>query len=197
MTSPRVAGHSPLVALAFKVSEQVQVPSDLPSVSSSDELIASHATRVYRSLRYLGVLEQELSDACQEVFLVMHRRHGEFRGDSKYETWVYGICVGTARNVRRGRRRALARVSDEEPEEVFEPTFDEELDLQRTRARLNEALEQLSEDQREVFVLHEVEELKMNEVARTVGCPLFTAYSRYRLGRRKLRKLLEPMRKES
>jgi RNA polymerase sigma-70 factor (ECF subfamily) len=52
------------------------------------------------------------------------------------------------------------------------------------------ALDQISEMQREVFVLHEIEELPMQEVAKRVECGVFTAYSRLRLARRALKKAL-------
>lgn len=156
----------------------------------SGERIAEHTTRVWRSLRYLGVWDQELPDACQEVFLVMHRRHNDFRGDSSYEAWIYGICTGVARNVLRGRRRARARYVESDVEPTFEPRIGESLELEQDRARLRRALDELSAEQREVFVLHAVEELPMRQVARAVSCPLFTAYSRFRLARSNLRKIL-------
>jgi RNA polymerase sigma-70 factor (ECF subfamily) len=51
-------------------------------------------------------------------------------------------------------------------------------------------LDELPEEQRAVVVLHELEEVRMAEVATLLGCPLFTAYSRLRLARRRLEQLL-------
>jgi RNA polymerase sigma-70 factor (ECF subfamily) len=161
------------------------------SDKSSAELIAVHAPRVWRSLRYLGVSPQELADACQEVFLVMHRSHYEFQGKSKYETWVYGICAGVARNVRRTRLRNLKRFEPLTVEPSYDPMLETAVDARRARDILNGALEQLSDEQREVFVLRCVEELPMNQVALAVSCPLFTAYSRLRLARKKLSTILK------
>src|SRR5262249_30080454 len=70
---------------------------------------------------------------------------------------------------------------------AHEPRIDasQELELERARQaeRLQRALDGLSDKLREVFVLYEIEELEMLEVARIVGCPRFTAYTRLRAAR--------------
>lgn len=156
-------------------------------------LVQRHAARVWRSLRYLGVPEADLADASQEVFLVVHRRLPEFRGEAKLETWIYGICLGVARNWRRKQARADSHVATHMPsaEDVAAATQELELERKHMRVQLQWALGQLCEQQREVFVLHEIEELGMHAIARAVGCPLFTAYSRLRLARKNLGRLLE------
>jgi RNA polymerase sigma-70 factor (ECF subfamily) len=158
------------------------------------DLIVQHSIRVWRSLKYLGVADQDLADASQEVFLVVHRRFEDFRGNSSFETWLYGICLGVSRNyVRRHRREARLRVDlpEEAPQEPSRhPSPDETLDLERARSLLRSALDRIPPEQREVFVLHEIEELGMGAIAETVGCRLFTAYSRLRLARKNLKRLL-------
>ena len=154
-----------------------------------DDVARVHATRVWRSLRYLGVRQEDVADASQEVFLIVHRRLPEFRGDSKIETWLYAICLGVARNHRRRQLRSATSVADV-PETALEPTQEGDVERRRMRAALNSALDAIPVEQREVFVLHEVEELGMRAVADAVGCPLFTAYSRLRLARRALRERL-------
>jgi RNA polymerase sigma-70 factor, ECF subfamily len=193
MTISAAPGHQRNVtALNLVQSDARSEPASRTEIPS-DELIATHSARVWRSLRYLGVPDQDLPDACQETFLVMHRRRHEFRGESSYGTWVYGICLGIARNAVRSHRRRQARYSAEHVEPHYEPSIEAELDVEHTRSQLRDALARLSEEQREVFVLHEIEELPMSQVARTLGCPLFTAYSRHRLAQRKLKKLLEQL----
>lgn len=183
-------GHGTQVSGLILAQEEPGPRLEQLPVRSSD-LIAEHSARVWRSLRYLGVPDQDLPDACQETFLVMHRRLPEFRGDSSYATWVYGICLHVARNQRRTRRRAQARYGGEPTDSGYESGIERRLDFERATANLKRALLELSQEQREVFVLHEIEELPMSQVAATLGCSLFTAYSRCRLARGKLRKSLE------
>lgn len=150
------------------------------------QLFQQHAEEVWRFLKYLGVREQDLADACQEVFLVAHRKLPEFRGESTSRTWLYGIALRVAKAWR--RRRQLVPLG----EDSRAVPASQEHDLQRraTHELLCWALDQLSEMQREVFVLHEIEEMPMSEVAERVECGLFTAYSRLRLARRSLKRVL-------
>lgn len=183
--------HLPVQALSLQ-NEDIGGPLSGTMVSSS-VLIRDNVARVWRSLRYLGVDDQDLPDASQEVFLVVHRRLSEFRGDSSFETWLFGICVGIARNAVRKRQNQRRRFSSlaEGDELGRESSVEAVLDLERARERLRRALHELPEEQREVFVLHEIEELGMRAVAQTVGCPLFTAYSRLRRARQNLSRLIE------
>jgi RNA polymerase sigma-70 factor (ECF subfamily) len=157
----------------------------------------SQVDRVWRTLKYLGVRDADLPDAAQEVFLVVHRRLPEFRGDAKVETWIYEIACFTAKA---WRRKAATR-RDRPPSESLpvipiDAAQEADLDDARSRARLERLLEELPEEQRAVVVLHEIEELPMREVADLLGCPMFTAYSRLRLAKKRLQKALEAAREE-
>src|SRR6188768_33875 len=55
-------------------------------------------------LRKLGVVESDLDDAAQEVFLQMHRYLPRFRGNAELKTWLYRLCITQARHLRRRRR---------------------------------------------------------------------------------------------
>jgi RNA polymerase sigma-70 factor (ECF subfamily) len=149
-------------------------------------LFQAHAEEVWRFLKYVGVREQDLPDACQEVFLVAHRKLPEFRGDSAPRTWLYGIALRVAKAWR--RRRQLVPLGDDDS--VVAPSQEHERERRDTHELLCWALDQISELQREVFVLHEIEELPMGEVASRVECGLFTAYSRLRLARNALKRAL-------
>lgn len=168
----------------------VATPAPRSEPVTFETVLDRHAARVYRSLRYLGVSEPDLPDISQEVFLVVYRRLEEFRGDASLSTWIYEICVRIARA---WRRRAAARRDApvaELPAVPVDADQESRLQLERTRRRLLQLLDKLPEDQRTVVVLHELEELKMADVATLLGCPLFTAYSRLRLARKRLEQLL-------
>jgi RNA polymerase sigma-70 factor (ECF subfamily) len=160
------------------------------SASSFEEVMIEHTPRVFRSLRYLGVPEADVKDAAQEVFLVVHRRLDEFRGEASISTWIYEICNRIAKA---SRRRSASRRDAPVPEPPVVPIdANQESDLaaEQARQRLKQMLELLPEEQRLVIVLHEIEELSMRDVANLVNCPIFTAYSRLRLARKRLEQLL-------
>jgi len=64
---------------------------------------------VWRNLRRLGVAESALRDSAQEVFLIVHRRLGEFEGRGTLRAWLYSILRRVAADERRWRRRTPAR----------------------------------------------------------------------------------------
>jgi RNA polymerase sigma-70 factor (ECF subfamily) len=192
----KVSGLETLIVVPSRAearlpSQEEVSPSSTPQANAAfEKLVELHGLRVWRSLRYLGVQESELPDASQDVLLIAYRKYPEFRGDAQVGTWLYGICLGVSRNLRRKRRRA-GGVPLELPEPSVDATQEAEVDRQRLRERLRSALDLIQPEQREVFVLREIEELDMRSIARAAGCPLFTAYSRLRLARRHLARLLE------
>ena len=145
----------------------------------------AHSSFVWRSLRRLGVPASSVKDAMQDVFVVVHRRLPEFEHRSELTTWLFRICLRTARDHRR-----RAHVRREVPSELdlgdgVDPNADTALALeQREDLRLFEAaLARLDMQQRAVFVLFELEQMTGEQVAETLEIPLGTVYSRLRLGR--------------
>ena len=150
-----------------------------------------HVRFVGRSLRYLGVDEADLEDACQEVFLVVHRRLGEFEGRAALRTWIYRICVRVAWSHRRRRKRRRENLVADPPEHTAPAPQHEHLERAHARRRIREALDALDEAKRTVFVLYEIERLPMTEIANIVDVPLQTAYSRLHAARRLVARKLE------
>lgn len=142
-------------------------------------LFASEAPKVWRLLRRMGVIEADLEDLCQEVFLVVYQRWHEFRGEAAASTWVYGIALRKGIGHRRLKRVQTARTSlpvDAAP--AVAPEQARALEDAEHRRILQAALEKLEDAQRDVFVLYELEELPMREVAALLDVPLHTAYGR-------------------
>ena len=156
----------------------------LPSAPAFRQVYDEQAAFVWRSMRRLGVRDADLEDACQEVFVVVHRKLDEFAGRSAVRTWVFGICLRVAAD-----HRKRAHVRREEPVAAVPDagapaTQADGLERKQARALLDAILDELDEDQRAAFVLYELEQWPMAEVASALGCPLQTAYSRLHAARR-------------
>ncbi len=162
--------------------------SDAPvlSVGSSLDIATvfrEHGPHVHRLLRRLGVPESDVDDAFQEVFVVVHRKLGELERPASVRSWVYGICIRVSAKHRR-LRSAAREVAEEEGSEPVDPmTPAESINAKQAREVLSTILDQLDPDKRAVFVLYELEERPMAEVAQMVGCPPQTAYWRLRMAR--------------
>jgi RNA polymerase sigma-70 factor (ECF subfamily) len=152
-----------------------------PTVES---VIRENADFVFRSLRHLGVRESDLPDQCQEVFLVVGRRLGDWEGRSSLRTWVYGICRGIVLNYRRSRRRRPEHLVGEVPEEVATDTPLDAFERHQQKERLLRALDALEIEPREVFVLYEIEHLSIASIAEMTQSPAKTVYSRLYAARR-------------
>jgi RNA polymerase sigma-70 factor, ECF subfamily len=146
----------------------------------------AHVAFVWRNLRRLGVMDRDVEDKCQEVFVVAHRRWEEFadRGHGP-RAWLFQIVLRVASDARRHRRRhpvdpdggiAQERQSIEAPQAAV-VARKQALDL------LDRALASIDMGRRAVLVLHEIEQMTAPEIARTLELPLNTVYSRLRVAR--------------
>src|SRR5882672_7953161 len=131
---------------------------DRPRVQTAPsfrEVFDAYAPYVWRTLRRLGVGEADVNDVCQEVFVVVHRRLGDFDGRSTVRTWLYGICIRTASQYRRGIRNRREEMPGELPEPAMAPVQEDAIERLRARDRLDLVLDRLDEAKRAVFVLYE------------------------------------------
>lgn len=144
-----------------------------------------HVKFVWRTLRRLGVREAELADATQEVFLVVHRRMGEFEGRSKATTWLFRIALNVARNQRRKAYERYEVPDDESVGGQIDEAADVTSEIKRRQGRaiLQSLLDAMPIDQRAAFVLFELEGMTAGEVAEALDVPVGTVASRVRRAR--------------
>ena len=154
-----------------------------PPLIHVQAIVAEHGAFVWRSLRRLGVGAADVEDVAQEVFLVVHRRLADYDDRSGMRAWLYGICARKASEHRRKawlrREQPVATV----PDEGAPPDQPEAMKRREAWAQLEAILGELDPKKRDAFVLFELEELSLAEVAAAVGCPLQTAYSRLQSAR--------------
>lgn len=149
-------------------------------------LYEAHARQVWRTLARLGVPPAQVEDAVHDVFLTAHQRLTEFAQRSSASTWLIGIAVKVAANVRRKAKRQTQLVTVG-PEST---SPDDELERRRKLFELDRVLSQLPDEQREVVVLCDLEQLSAPEVAEALDEKVNTVYSRLRLGRAALKRAL-------
>ena len=158
-----------------------------------DAVYSEHFAFVWRNLRRLGVPESSLRDAAQEVFLVVHRRLGDFEGRAPLRSWIYSIVTRVARQDRRTRSRKELR-DVEDPDTVADRgESGPERNAERGEALrvVLELIAELDEDKRTAVILADLEDMTVPEIAEAVGANVNTVYSRLRAGRSELRAALE------
>lgn len=146
-----------------------------------DDVYRAHFSFAWRSAKRLGVRDEALDDVVQEVFMVVHRRLDSFEGRSTLRTWLFGI---TARVVRDHRRTVKRRQTEGgvDPDTLASPAAGGAESAEAVRV-LHAILDELDDDRREVFVMAELEQAPVPEIAEALGINLNTAYSRLRAAR--------------
>jgi len=177
-------------------------------VRAFEVLLARHRKPVYNFIyRFVGDRAQA-EDLLQETFLRVIKGAESYQREAKFTTWLYTIarnqCVDLSRRMKLRRASSLdqatghgddhngATLLDVVPDggaAVERRAMDSEL-----QTRLKAAIEQLSEEQREVFLMREFLNMQFKEIAEVTGVPENTVKSRMRYALEKLRDLLEDYR---
>lgn len=159
-----------------------------------DELVRRYSDRLVNYIRAMLWQQADAEDVAQEAFLRAYRGIKSFRGQSSFRTWLYQIATNAARTHavrRKGRLEDPAGffAEEDEPGRVAVSTDDVEAGVV-LRDRIDRALAQLPEDQRQAVVLRDVEGLEYREIAEMLKIPIGTVESRIFRGRQRLREIL-------
>jgi RNA polymerase sigma-70 factor (ECF subfamily) len=174
--------------------------------AAMETLLSSHQDRVYRTvLGLVGGNAEAAFEIAQEVLVSAYRHIGQFRGASKFSTWLYRMAVNYTKNhkVARGRRDArfvsmdAPRRNDSSGDEVPMDFAAEQVSAREHAAGaemldlLKERLGELDPDFRTVIVLRYLEDRSYEEIAEALGIPEGTVKSRINRARSELRRLMQ------
>jgi RNA polymerase sigma-70 factor (ECF subfamily) len=136
---------------------------------------------VYRALRRHGVAADDAEDLAQDAFVVMWRRRADYDPERSLRAWLSGIALKLALDHRRRRGREVPSGFIDRQDDAARP--DERIASASARLLVRESLSQLSPKHRAVIVMHDLDGVPMQHIARELGVPLQTAYSRLRAAR--------------
>jgi len=184
-----------------RISGNTRASSAEPLVPATDSRVfagvfAEHAPHIWRAVRSLGVHEADIEDVCQDVFVIVHRKLSSFEGRSALRTWIYGIALRVVHDYRKKAYRARERLVEKLPEVACDAAQERTAAQRQAWQKLERLLDSLGEEQRRVFVLYELEQLSMREVAMVMECPLQTAYSRLEVAREIVQRGMAAWRKQ-
>jgi RNA polymerase sigma-70 factor (ECF subfamily) len=142
---------------------------------------------VWASTRRLGVSLASTDDVVQEIFMVIHSKLQTLRQPESLRSWIYGIVRRTVSGHHRSQRtKAQSGAALAIETEIFYPVGPTPQDLSEQSDKVKllfSLLEGIEERKREVFILAELEEMSVPEIAEALEIPLNTAYSRLRAAR--------------
>jgi RNA polymerase sigma-70 factor (ECF subfamily) len=146
-------------------------------------LYLAHRSEVHRIVYRLLGPNADVEDVLQEVFIQVHRSIGNFRGQSKFSTWLHRVAVNVAlQHLRRKRSTVVSRCDDRVEERADEdgshtsPT--ESMETQERLKAVYRALDQISPKKRAVLVMHDMQGMSAQKISEVVGSPVFTVRTR-------------------
>ncbi len=161
-------------------------------------LVHRYQDRLYTALvRFLDKSE-DAQDILQETFLSAFANARNFKGNSRFYTWIYRIAINHAIDLHRRKkpRQALSIFSDE-PVDLADPKSDTQparhMEQEEDRHLVHRALQLLSEEHRMVLIMKEIDDMRYEEIAEVLNVPVGTVRSRLHRARSDLRMVLEKL----
>jgi RNA polymerase sigma-70 factor (ECF subfamily) len=157
------------------------------------ELLDTFVPIVLQWCYRLGGPRVDPEDVAHDVMEIVLKRLHSLRDPACFRSWLYGICrrVTMRHRSRAWVRRVVSLGETELEAQILLP--DRQAQISQTGRQVQLALEKLPHAQREVLVLHELEERGVAEVAELLNIPVGTVKSRLRLARQRMRRVVVQM----
>ena len=161
-----------------------------------DELVQRYQERIYATVYHMTSNHEDANDLAQESFIKAFKALKSFKGGSSFYTWLYRIAVNKTINFLKQRKNRIHMSlndldfnAEHDPDLVAlisDKTPRREAGLTELQEKLNAALMKLSEPHRLVVVLHDVQGLSHDEIAKVMNCNIGTVRSRLFYARQQL-----------
>ncbi|QBG49341.1 sigma-70 family RNA polymerase sigma factor [Verrucomicrobia bacterium S94] len=165
-------------------------------VYAFDQLVERYHDKIYGLTYNMTSNREDAEDLTQEIFVKAYEALPRFKGKSSFYTWVYRIAVNKTINYRKKRNRKRALSLDSFDQEIkLDDVYHEmtakgsplrNISLSELQKKLNEALQNLSEKHRTVVVMHDMQGIPHEEIAKVVGASVGTVRSRLFYARRQM-----------
>ena len=189
------AGLDPAAEAARAEDSALAAACQAGDLRAYERLFALAGIRMKNLARNLLGNPVDAEDAVQETFLKIQRSIAGFRGQSSFVTWTFRILVNTCHDARRKRTRKKEvahedlQLGDAPPIEPRAPGSHPSLKM-----ALERALAELTQHQRDVFLLYEVEGFKHSQIAETLEITEAASKNTLFQAKKNLRAMLEPPR---
>jgi len=176
--------------------EELVLRSQQGDMHAFDELVERYHGKIYGLTYNMTSNREDAEDLTQEVFVKAFEALPRFQGKSSFYTWLYRIAVNKTINYRKKRNRKRALSLDQFDQEIkTDETYHDlttkgsplrNISLSELQEKLNEALQHLSEKHRTVVVMHDMQGIPHDEIAKVVKASVGTVRSRLFYARRQM-----------
>jgi RNA polymerase sigma factor (sigma-70 family) len=179
-----------------RLEKKLVLKAQQGDVHAFEELVDRYHGRIYGLTYNMTSNREDAEDLTQEVFVKAFAALPRFKGNSSFYTWLYRIAVNKTINYRKKRNRKRALSLDQFDQEIKTDEVYNDLtakgsplrniSLSELQIKLNEALQNLSEKHRTVVVMHDMQGIPHDEIAKVVGASVGTVRSRLFYARRQM-----------
>jgi len=170
--------------------------AQLGDMHAFEELVNRYHSKIYGLTYNMTSNREDAEDLTQEIFIKAYKALPRFKGKASFYTWLYRIAVNKTINYRKKRNRKRALSLDQFDQEIKQDDAYRvltakgsplrKISLSELQKRLNEALQNLSEKHRTVVILHDMQGIPHEEIAKMVGTSVGTIRSRLFYARRQM-----------
>ena len=190
-------GLGPTAVAAISEDAALAAACQAGDLRGYERLYAGYGARMKNLARNLLGSSADAEDAVQETFLKVQRSIASFRGQSSFVTWTFRILINTCYDARRSRLRKKEVTSDDDSGET--PRIEPKAPGAHPSLRMaiQRALGKLTQHQRDVFLLYEVEGFRHAEIATILEITEAASKNTLFQAKKNLRQMLEPPRSSS
>ncbi len=156
-----------------------------------EQLVNRHQQKAYYYIRKLVIDHDDTNDVCQDVFVKVWKNLHNFKGESKFTTWLYRICTNESLDhLKRKKRHYFQRIDEVQHELTSTLNLDPLYSGDEIRKKLDLAVLKLPNKQRIIFILKYFEEKKYSEIAQITGTSEGALKASYHHAVKKIEELL-------
>ena len=153
-------------------------------------------TQCYRQLGDTDLAQE----AAQEIFIKLYKGLGSFQFQAKFSTWLFRVVLNHCSNLRdyhfrrkKGFHEPLEGRNSDNPRQLQGQSErpDQQLEREEQRELIQDCLNKISEEQREILILRDIQGLSYDEISETLNLNLGTVKSRVHRARNALRPILK------
>lgn len=154
-------------------------------------LVRQYSEPLYWKIRHIVINHEDADDVLQNAFLKIWKSLDSFQGKSSLSTWLYRIAINEALDFLRHQRQSAMSSVDDTKKVANQLMADDYFDGDRMHAWLQEAVAQLPEVQRTVFVMKYFDEMKYSEISEVLGTSQGALKASYHLAVKKITEYLK------
>lgn len=171
-----------------EISDDIIIQAAEGNIAAFEMIYKAASSFVYNVALRITYNKEDAEEVTQEVFLIMHSKLKQFRGESSLKTWVYRVAVNCAINF--ARKTKSQKNSSVEYEEHLAPRVDadvhKEIEKEDRDRAVDKILGSLNEEQRTCVILRNIEGLSYEQIAETLQININTVRSRLKRAREKI-----------